>query len=530
MKHAISLILGAGLLLMVSFGCRKESDALMEYDHNEELVFNSAESSFAAKFNIIWNGMNQYYALWDFEAQHGIDWDAVYDTYYPKFLALDQRGENETVTDEELKSLLGEVLNPLHDSHFHIDVYNHKTGSTVTCSPSSARVVERDDFNAAKGVTLHLGYYANPENGEVETDADGNPIALTCSTEAVSLINARLASPGTLAHWIIDRIAELEALQSPTDLEAFQLQQLYDLKEGLRSINGVALAEGLDIYNKLQAKYSFLNIPDFDYIDPAFVGGAGVTLKFALLKGNIAYLGLSSFSLTTFFDEQECAKAFDMSQPFTQKLVAQMKAVWQGWFDSIQTLHKAGTLGGVIIDLRSNGGGHMDDSQYVVGALTPGDYIHFGYQRFKRGTGRYEYSPMMEAHVITMSQPHEIITDVPVVVMVNCISVSMSETSALCAKTLPNGTIIGKRSFGAICALTGNSDHSYNYAGYIGEEGVTPVFGYLPSMASFTLDGKIIESEGLTPDIEVDLDIDQFKANGRDTQLDRALQFIRTGQ
>ena len=45
-----------------------------------------------------------------------------------------------------------------------------------------------------------------------------------------------------------------------------------------------------------------------------------------------------------------------------------------------------------------------------------------------------------------------------------------------------------------------------------------------------TLDGKIIESEGLTPDIEVDLDIDQFKANGRDTQLDRALQFIRTGQ
>ena len=95
---------------------------------------------------------------------------------------------------------------------------------------------------------------------------------------------------------------------------------------------------------------------------------------------------------------------------------------------------------------------------------------------------------------------------------------------------LLKGTIIGKRCFGAICALTGNSDHSYNYAGYIGEEGVTPVFGYLPSMASFTLDGKIIESEGLTPDIEVDLDIDQFKANGRYTQLDRALQFIRTGQ
>jgi C-terminal processing protease CtpA/Prc len=49
-------------------------------------------------------------------------------------------------------------------------------------------------------------------------------------------------------------------------------------------------------------------------------------------------------------------------------------------------------------------------------------------------------------------------------------------------------------------------------------------------MASFTLDKQLIEAKGITPDIEVDLDIDLFKANGQDTQLDRALQFIRTGQ
>ena len=104
----------------------------------------------------------------------------------------------------------------------------------------------------------------------------------------------------------------------------------------------------------------------------------------------------------------------------------------------------------------------------------------------------------------------------------------MSETSVLCVKTLANGTFIGKRSFGAICALTGNDEHSFNYAGYIGIDGVTPVFGHVPTMASFTLAGQLIEAKGLTPDIEVDLDVNLFKATGQDTQLDRALQFIRT--
>jgi C-terminal processing protease CtpA/Prc len=136
---------------------------------------------------------------------------------------------------------------------------------------------------------------------------------------------------------------------------------------------------------------------------------------------------------------------------------------------------------------------------------------------------------MMPAYVDAMTDPHEAITE-PIVILANCQSVSMSETSTLCLKTLPNGTFIGKRTFGAICPLTGNDDHSFNYAGYIGVDGVTPVYAHLPSMASYTLEKKLIEAEGIHPDIEVDLDIDLFKTTGQDTQLDRALQFIRSGQ
>ena len=60
-------------------------------------------------------------------------------------------------------------------------------------------------------------------------------------------------------------------------------------------------------------------------------------------------------------------------------------------------------------------------------------------------------------------------------------------------------------------------------------EGVTAVYGYVPMLAAFTLDGKLIEGEGITPDIEVDFDDTLFQSTGRDTQLERALQYFTSG-
>jgi C-terminal processing protease CtpA/Prc len=39
-----------------------------------------------------------------------------------------------------------------------------------------------------------------------------------------------------------------------------------------------------------------------------------------------------------------------------------------------------------------------------------------------------------------------------------------------------------------------------------------------------------LEGIGVTPDIEVDLDVRQLDLTGKDTQLDRALEFIRNGK
>jgi C-terminal processing protease CtpA/Prc len=189
-------------------------------------------------------------------------------------------------------------------------------------------------------------------------------------------------------------------------------------------------------------------------------------------------------------------------------------------------LHKSGQLGGVIIDVRNNGGGSVGDYPYVMGALLPSGGFEIGKARFKHGTGRLDYSPLMPQVVNTMEAEHAIITE-PIVVLANCHSVSMAEITSISTKYIDNATLIGKRTWGGICALSGNDNFSINYTGHIGEEDKTPVYVYLPMLAQFDREGHILEGVGVTPDIEIDLDIKQFKATGKDSQLDCALQHIR---
>jgi hypothetical protein len=169
------------------------------------------------------------------------------------------------------------------------------------------------------------------------------------------------------------------------------------------------------------------------------------------------------------------------------------------------------------------------DYQYVLGALLPSGGHHMADARFKRGPGRFDYSPIMPQYMLTMNAEHEIVTE-PIVVLCNCKSLSMAEMTSMGAKVLENGTLIGTRTWGGFSALSASETYSNNYAGYVGIQNVTPVFCYIPQEVAFTLDNKILEGYGVTPDIEIPYDAATWnKGAGPDNQLDRALQFIRTG-
>ena len=525
------MILGALLLMTSVSSCREESDRLMTYDHIDAMAFNKADTCFAEKFKILWNGLNQQYALWDYEAEYGLDWDAVYDEYLPQFEALDRQ---ENVTDEELKALLAKVCSPLHDGHMAVAFSNHKTGNPeVMYIPGGDRVVKRDDYEIATNYMPSLKYYSQVANGEVETDSEGNPIVLEHSTSFLGLLGPVFKEKGKGLDWVNTQIAQLSALPNPTASQMAMLQSLKDLKAELEALLA-AFSQGVTQsviyrYNELTMLYESLHVPGMDYFDPGFIE-YGFDVKFALLKGNIAYFQFSGFNLTAYLEEACANYLFDLSNPTTQKHIEAIQGVWEKWFDTVQQLHKAGTLGGVIIDLRGNGGGMMHDGYYVTGSLLPEGGSPISYSRFKRGTGRYDYSTLTLNYLETMeADMHEVITE-PVVVMTNAMSMSMAEMTTIVVKNMENGTHIGKQSRGGICGLTmDNSTFTNNYMGHIGERGKTPVYVYLPSVASFTLDMKIIEGEGITPDIEVDLNEEEFVSTGKDSQLDRALQFLRTG-
>ena len=85
------------------------------------------------------------------------------------------------------------------------------------------------------------------------------------------------------------------------------------------------------------------------------------------------------------------------------------------------------------------------------------------------------------------------------------------------------------QTWGGLCFLDNDpKSYSMTYASSIGERSVTPVYCYIPVMALFIEGMGLREGVGITPDIEVPLDGELLK-QGRDSQLERALQYIRTG-
>ena len=511
------LYLGA-LLLTLTFGsCRQDNDTLIPYDHNDVMAFNAATKSFAEQYKVFWNAMNQNYALWDYEAEQGLDWDAEYDKFLPQFAALDAQ---DYVSDKELQKLMNQMVAPLHDGHLFVDFKNYHSKSYVRASPSDLRNASRSDFLTDDEKVTRTRMLEGLYN--VKRD---DLLEWYLASTSLNNMFSHLGRNGITTKWINDEIARISNLTTPTEMEVNKLAALYAFNAELKKIQDYSMNQFIAAYNQMVLKYAYLHIPGLNYVSPSF-NVSGISVTYALLKGNIAYLYLSGFELTDYLEESSLDDLNLSGNDLEQ--AKRIKTAWKMWFDKIQELHAAGTLGGVIIDLRCNGGGYTNDYQYVLGALLPSGGFTPCQLRYKRGTARLDYSPLMPQTMLTMKDEHATITE-PIVLLGDCNSVSMSEITLRSSSLLPNAHFIGKRTWGGLCGLNSNSTFSINYSGYIGVDGETPVYAYVPMLATFSMDGKQLEGIGIDPEIEVDLDKQRFNSGNGDTQLERALQFIRTG-
>lgn len=148
---------------------------------------------------------------------------------------------------------------------------------------------------------------------------------------------------------------------------------------------------------------------------------------------------------------------------------------------------------GLILDLRFNTGGNVHDE--VLKFLNQKTYLNWKYREGKlTGQSNFNYG------------------NKPIILLINEQSLSDAEMTAAGFKELGLGTIVGTETYRWIIFTSGKSlvDGSYYR---------------LPSWGCYTLDGKDLEIEGVSPDVYIN---ESFKdrLDGNQPQLDKAIELI----
>ena len=221
-----------------------------------------------------------------------------------------------------------------------------------------------------------------------------------------------------------------------------------------------------------------------------------------MLDGNIVYYHLSGFDLNDYvFTGNEWAEGIIPITEHYQTL-----------------LNTQPDIKGVIIDVRNNGGGYTADLQLLFGPLVS-ERMLFAYARTKDGLGRLDFSTWIPYYVFPENNIRSF-DNIPIVVLADMYSVSMSEVSSSLAKFLPNGRLIGERTAGGTGQLVGGSAVAGNFSGSLFKVYMSSCIAKYPN--------DIYEGEGFTPDVEVHPDFEQLSRN-IDNQLERAIEVIRQG-
>jgi carboxyl-terminal processing protease len=170
--------------------------------------------------------------------------------------------------------------------------------------------------------------------------------------------------------------------------------------------------------------------------------------------------------------------------------------------DAIQELQDQG-ISQLIVDLRGNGGGLLDAAIDVASEFLPDGVVAY---QVEKGEIEQAYSANRGGKY----------TEAPLVLLVDGGSASASEIVAGALKDRERAILIGQKTYGkgsvqSVHDLSDGSSVHITYAKWI------------------TPNRRHIDGQGLLPDFEVDI-TDDDRSQGRDPQLERALEYLSTGQ
>lgn len=156
---------------------------------------------------------------------------------------------------------------------------------------------------------------------------------------------------------------------------------------------------------------------------------------------------------------------------------------------------------GLILDLRYNTGGYLDQGIAVASEFLPADQV-IAYQKYGDGT--------LQEH---MSIGNGVAMDIPMVVLVNDWSASASEIVAGALQDYGRAKLVGITTFGKGSVQSVNMLEN--------DKGLVAI----TSAQWLTPKQRLIQGVGLIPDVYVEYTQDDFDA-GRDPQLDAAAETV----
>ena len=546
MKKSKSRLLILGLSILSSVTILNSCVNNDETSITEPTRYTAADiQSYADLFDVFWKTMDQRYNyFYEQKRVDGMDWNAIYKEYYPKFKALKTFGratDNDGEINEDFnkaRQYLSEIIDPIIDQHFYVTIALPRSNNSVISNVTfRGGMLTGEDHNI---------YPFNPKYGYMKNRVAANSFAsnnfalagylktnpdiyyFTFSQFALSTnlqlnLNDKYLSPDNgnglvLTEAIIDKSDVLNAIKDEATrkkVRDFTVNILNDWNKFPKS------AEVATFHSEL-AKFKNTEIVSDQFITAAQTAlaksktlvayGATATYAPVLTSETLPYISWFVSQMTThatwgyrLTQFQDAATAVTAKAPFYKQF--------------LNPLHN-GEIKKIIIDLRGNGGGNVVDARFFSDRFVTKNTI-FAYQRTKEGNGQFNYTPWVEAQ----TNPHKfgIPTNIPITILTDKGSASMSEITTLMLKSQGNHVVsIGDYSAGATAGLGSPDDFNGGTRDVIAGR----LTFYMPLLAMKDANGEVIEGVGVKPNIYVAPPTDEEVAamsSSPNTFVDRVL-------
>ncbi|HFK5529490.1 TPA: S41 family peptidase [Elizabethkingia anophelis] len=487
--------------------------------------------SYGDLFKLFWTVMDQRYSyFYEQKRKDGMDWDAVYREYYPKFAAL-KSYRQEGFTSEEKESdaqkaieYFKAIVEPIIDRHFVVDilfptgyvkrfrgdanskknnVYDFTNKRTYMLNQLVSNSIIAGNFtNVNREITFRFlagNLKSNPDIYYLTSD-NFSFYNLTMEPADQYLI-PRSGDTNILTLASIENNAELNAITDISQrnrVRDFTLNILNQWNTFFDSADVRKFNEGLKIFKSSEVvSDNFATAANNASTKSGTLPEYGSSLTYSSVR-NATTLPYINWFMERIKSHIENAYNYPTFKSDLPRILYRMK-FYQKLFNPLQR----GEIKKLIIDLRDNGGGAVVDFKYFIERFVTKNTI-YAYQRTKEGTGRFNYTPWVP--VEAKKHQYAIPSNIPITILTDKGSMSMSELSTLMLKSQGSQVIsIGDYTAGGTAGLSiALDDYNGGINNFDSETTIANLMQfYVPVLATKDINGEVIEGIGIKPDIYV---------------------------